>query len=190
MLKIVHYLIMILGGLLAIMAGLEAYHTSLIVPWAITLSGFLIAILAGIISWHNNKALHWVTIVLATSLLGQAMFVHNYLFWISLIVGIVSLVLLLFTLRLRSDTKNFILHAQDGSTLMEIRKLEFKEENLIIRGKMMGTMPTVAKMQPEEVWKAISIMPTKVLLRFPAYLFKAWKTGGESLNSTTKTSLY
>lgn len=190
MLKIVHSLIVILVGLLAIMAGLEAYHTSSIVPWAITISSFLIAILAGITSWRNNKELHWVTIVLTISLLGQAMFVHNYLFGITFIVGIVSLVLLFFTVRLRSDTKNFILHAQDGSTLMEIRKLEFKEENLVIRGKMMGTMPTVAKMQPEEVWKAISIMPAEVLLKFPAYLFKAWKTGGKSSNTPTKTQFY
>lgn len=186
----IHYLIMIIGVLLCLMAVFEGYHTSLIVPWVISLTGFLTALFAGITSRYSNKGLHWATIVLAISLCGQAILVNNNLFWITLIVGIVSLLLLLFTLRLKSDTKNFILHAQDGSTLMEIRKLEFKDENLIIRGKMMGTMPTVARMQPEEVWKAISLIPPKVLLGFPAYLFKAWKTGGNFSNNHTKTQLY
>ena len=81
--------------------------------------------------------------------------------------------------RLRHKAKNFVLNAQDGSVLMEIRRVEFKGSDLLIRGKMMGTMPTVASMRPEEVWKALTMVPFKVIIYLPVRLFRAWRSAGK-----------
>jgi len=46
---------------------------------------------------------------------------------------------------------------------------------LVVRGKMMGTMPTTAHMHPDEIWKALTMMSLNVILRFPRLIYLGWK---------------
>lgn len=187
--KLLLYLIIIFSLSLMLLSGYQGYRSSFAIYWIISGSSLLLSTCTFTLTAYNSKTVHWITILLALSLIVQPWFVE-YLRWLTFIVGLVAAVFLMFTIRLMPTVKNFILHAQDGATLMEIKKLEFKDGNLIVKGKMMGTMPTVAQMRPEEIWKALSMMPLGVLLGFPAYLYKAWKSKGEQPSKQTNTIEY
>jgi hypothetical protein len=169
-----------LWGSIALVTGYSGYQSSNALLEIISGISFLLIIVAVITITKNNNAAQVFPLLLACSLLVLAWFADSF-FWFIILFDLFATAALLFTFRLMPTVNNFILHAQDGSTLMEIKKLEFKDGDLIIKGKMMGTMPTVAQMRPEEVWKALSMMPFSVLLGLPAYLFKAWKTKGISV---------
>ncbi len=179
MLKLLQYMVVALGLSTVLAAGYEGYYTSSFAAWLVSGTGCLLMVLAVVTARFENKGIFLVAIIGSTSLLIQAWFVSTALSWLVLTTGILAIVAFLATMRLRPVAKSIILHAQDGATLMEVRKFEFKEGNLVIRGKMMGTMPTVAQMRPEEVWKTLTMIPTGVLLGFPAYLLRAWKTNGK-----------
>jgi len=187
--KLLIYIVIVLNTSLALLSGYQGFQSSVAIYWIISGTSLLLAICAFTITTYDSKAVHWIAILLALSLLVQPWFVE-YLRGFIFVVGMFAVMFLLFTLRLMPTVKNFILHAQDGATLMEVKKLEFKDGNLIVKGKMMGTMPTVAQMRPEEIWKAISMLPLVVLLSFPAFLFKAWKSKGDQPVKKTNTVEY
>jgi hypothetical protein len=181
--KLLHFTVVVVGILLTLFSGYQANETFIFSYWIISGTSLLMTTCAMVLSGKNIKFLHWVSILLAITLIVLSWFVVE-LCLLTFIIGLFSLIVLISSIRLLPTVENFILHAQDGSILMEIKKVEFKKDNLIVRGKMMGTMPTVAEMRPEEIWKAFSLIPLGVLLGFPAYLFKAWKTKGISKKQT------
>lgn len=181
--KLLHYTVAIIGILLILFSGYQGNETSKLVYWIISGTSLLLTICAMILASLNVKSLHWISILLAFIIIVLSWFVDEFC-WFTFIIGAFSLMVLVSTIRLMPIVKNFILHAQDGSILMEIKRVEFKGDNLIIRGKMMGTMPTVAEMRPEEIWKALSMIPLGVLLGFPGYLLKAWRSKGISSKQT------
>ena len=82
----------------------------------------------------------------------------------------VTLALSLRQLRQGDPPKSFSLLSTDGLTLMEVTKVEFREDDLALKGKMMGTMPTTAVMTPEEAAKAIRLIPAELLKGVPRFL--------------------
>jgi|JFJP01.1.fsa_nt_gi hypothetical protein len=181
---LLHYSVAAFSFLLTFVGGYYGIETAEITYWIISGMSLLLSICAVTLSSKDVRLLHWLSILLAFIIIVLSWFIHP-VSWITFIIGVFSALVLVFTIRILPSVKNFILHAQDGSILMEIRNIEIKENNLVIKGKMMGTMPTVAEMRPEEIWKAISMIPLRVLLGFPKYLLKAWKSKGIS-NTQTK----
>lgn len=64
-----------------------------------------------------------------------------------------------------------ILDAQDKE-LMAIRKLERDGNALVIRGKIFGAMPMVAKLTPEEARAALKLIDFKTFLFLLTMLFR------------------
>ena len=52
----------------------------------------------------------------------------------------------------------------DKSELMDVTSLERKGDNLIIKGKVFGTMPMSATLTPEEARKVFSLLSVKLVL--------------------------
>lgn len=64
-----------------------------------------------------------------------------------------------------------ILDAQDKE-LMAVRRIERDAENLVIRGKIFGAMPMVAKVTPEEARAALKLLDAKTILFIVSLLFR------------------
>jgi len=64
-----------------------------------------------------------------------------------------------------------ILDAQDKE-LMAVRKIERDGDNLVIRGKIFGAMPMVAKVTPQEARAALRLLDAKTILFLVSLLFR------------------
>lgn len=64
-----------------------------------------------------------------------------------------------------------ILDAQDKE-LMAVRRIERDGENLVIRGKIFGAMPMVAKVTPEEARAALKLLDARTILFIISLLFR------------------
>jgi len=65
------------------------------------------------------------------------------------------------------------LYAPDNSVLMEISALERKGNDLIVKGKVFGSMPMTAKLRPEEARKGLKLMGFKLALFLLTFLFRS-----------------
>jgi len=64
-----------------------------------------------------------------------------------------------------------ILDGQDKE-LMAVRRIERDGENLVIRGKIFGAMPMVAKVTPEEARAALKLLDARTILFIVSLLFR------------------
>jgi hypothetical protein len=65
------------------------------------------------------------------------------------------------------------LYAPDNSVLMEISALERKGNDIIVKGKVFGSMPMTAKLRPEEARKGLKLLGFKLALFLLTFLFRA-----------------
>ena len=142
---------------------------------AVFFSGLLL-IINVILLKVSSKSLYLFVILISILLFGLSFILEQDIKWQVPIGSALVFFMLLAALRLRLASKNFILHAQDGAVLMEVKKLEYKNSKLVVRGKMMGTMPTTAHMHPDELWKALTMISLKVFLSFPKLIYLGWKS--------------
>jgi hypothetical protein len=56
------------------------------------------------------------------------------------------------------------LHGTDGSEIMTVTALERDGAELVIRGKIFGSMPLTARLRPEEARKALGLVNFRTLL--------------------------
>jgi hypothetical protein len=64
---------------------------------------------------------------------------------------------------------------REGLEMMEVKSIEREGERLIIKGKVMGSMPTTLCVRPEDVWAAWRLMPWSVIFRLPLMLLKGFR---------------
>ena len=55
------------------------------------------------------------------------------------------------------------IYSADKSELMNIAKIERKGDNLVLKGKVFGTMPMSATLTPEEAKKALKLLSPKLI---------------------------
>jgi len=56
------------------------------------------------------------------------------------------------------------LHSTDGSELMTVNTLERNGNSLLIKGKVFGTMPLNARLNPEEARAALKLLTPRLIL--------------------------
>jgi hypothetical protein len=64
-----------------------------------------------------------------------------------------------------------IYDATDGE-LMQVRSIEREDNVLVIRGKIFGAMPMVAKVTPQEARAALKLLDFKTILFILSMLFR------------------
>jgi hypothetical protein len=64
-----------------------------------------------------------------------------------------------------------IYDANDGE-LMQVRSIEREDNTLVIRGKIFGAMPMVAKVTPAEARAAFKLLDFKTILFIISMLFR------------------
>jgi hypothetical protein len=64
--------------------------------------------------------------------------------------------------------------SRDGVEMMDVKSFQCEGENLILKGKMMGTMPVAIFLRPEDVWRSLSLFSWPVIVRLPLILVKGF----------------
>ena len=62
------------------------------------------------------------------------------------------------------------LYTPDGNELMEVQRLEREGNVLVVRGTIMGTMPTRAVIRPGQLRAALSLLRPRLILQIIALL--------------------
>jgi hypothetical protein len=65
------------------------------------------------------------------------------------------------------------LYAPDNSVLMEVSALERKGNELILKGKVFGSMPMTARLRPEEARKGLKLLRFRLALFLLTFLFRS-----------------
>lgn len=70
-------------------------------------------------------------------------------------------------------------YAADGSELMEVTKIEPNGKNLVLHGKIMGSLPMKAVVRPEQVRRGLGLLSLKTWLFLPSLLFSKGQKKGK-----------
>ena len=64
------------------------------------------------------------------------------------------------------------LYSTDNTPLMEIHQLERSGKDLLIKGKVFGTMPMTARLSPSEARKGLKLLSFKLVLFLLTFLLR------------------
>jgi hypothetical protein len=64
------------------------------------------------------------------------------------------------------------LYSTDNTPLMEISELERRGKDLLIKGKVFGTMPMTARLSPAEARNGLKLLNLKLVLFLLTFLFR------------------
>jgi len=64
------------------------------------------------------------------------------------------------------------IYSQDGSELMDVSSLERDGNQLVIKGKVFGSMPMSARLRPDEARKGLRMLNFKLVLFLLTLLFR------------------
>lgn len=64
------------------------------------------------------------------------------------------------------------LHTPEGRELMEVQRVQREGDQLVVRGLIMGTMPTRAVIRPEQIRAAFRLLSWGLVWGVIALLFK------------------
>ena len=64
------------------------------------------------------------------------------------------------------------LYSADNTPLMEIHRLERSGNDLLIKGKVFGTLPMTARLSPSEARKGLKLLSFKLVLFLLTFLLR------------------
>ncbi len=64
--------------------------------------------------------------------------------------------------------------SKEGIEMMEVKSIQQDGDNLVMKGKVMGSMSTVILIKPEDCWQAVKLLGWRTLLHMPRILFKGY----------------
>ena len=64
------------------------------------------------------------------------------------------------------------IYAADGSELMEVSELDTDGNRLVIKGKVFGSMPMSARLQPGEARRGLRLLNFKLIIFLLTFLFR------------------
>lgn len=66
------------------------------------------------------------------------------------------------------------LYLKDGSLILAVSSLERRGADLVLKGKITGTMPATIYIKPEEIWEARKLLSWSVVWYLPIVVVKGW----------------
>jgi hypothetical protein len=66
------------------------------------------------------------------------------------------------------------LTSKDGVEMMDIRSLEREGDVLVVKGKIMRSMPATIHLQPEDLWQALLLFRFPLLVQLPWLLLRGF----------------
>ena len=72
------------------------------------------------------------------------------------------------------------LYDKTGNTMVEVYKLERRDEDLVMQTNIMESMPVDVYVKPAEAWKLLGlVLKWGIVSYLPAFIWKAWRKRGE-----------
>jgi hypothetical protein len=66
------------------------------------------------------------------------------------------------------------------NVMMDISSLKRKGDDIVMKGTLMGTMPSTIYVKPEEVWNAIKMLSWSIISYMPMMIIKGWRLSKQS----------
>ncbi|MEN6408107.1 MAG: hypothetical protein ABFD44_00175 [Anaerolineaceae bacterium] len=101
-----------------------------------------------------------------------------------IVVGLVLALLNLVVLPFQLDVKKVEFFNRNGGELATFSQIRMKNDNILAKAVLLGSMPETIYMYPEEICKAIALMDPKVILSLPSILFQGWKRNRSKTHKT------
>jgi hypothetical protein len=67
------------------------------------------------------------------------------------------------------------IYSADKSELMQVSKIERQGDDLVLKGKVFGTMPMSARLTPEQAREGLKLLSPKLLLFLLTIMFRKSK---------------
>lgn len=64
------------------------------------------------------------------------------------------------------------IYSKDGVEMIDVKSIERRDDVLVVKGKMMGSMATTIHVTPQNLWEAFCLLPWKARLALPLMLVK------------------
>jgi hypothetical protein len=74
--------------------------------------------------------------------------------------------------------------SKDGVEMMDIRSLEREGDVLVVKGKIMRSMPVTIHLRPEDLWQAFSLFSWPLLMRVPMLMLKGFRRSRQAKRET------
>ena len=71
------------------------------------------------------------------------------------------------------------LMSKDGIEMMDIRSLDRDGDVLVVKGKVMGSMPTTIHLRPEDLWQAKKLLTWRIVVALPGLLLNGYRRAGK-----------
>jgi len=62
--------------------------------------------------------------------------------------------------------------SKEGIEMMDVKSFLLDGDNLVMKGKMMGSMNTAVYIKPEDMAEAVSLMPWSIIIKLPGIFIK------------------
>ena len=92
---------------------------------------------------------------------------------VDIVLGVVVIVLSVFASQVVEGKKGYV-YTKDGSVLLEMSRLGYKDGSIEAKGKAYGSMPQTMRIPPEQIWNLIGLVPLEVIVRLPVLLLRGW----------------
>ncbi|WP_211162017.1 hypothetical protein [Aromatoleum petrolei] len=70
--------------------------------------------------------------------------------------------------------------SKEGVEMVEVKSIQRKDDTLVMKGKVMGSMATTILIRPEDCWQALRLLGWRTLLRMPLILFRGYRQAARS----------
>ncbi len=64
------------------------------------------------------------------------------------------------------------MYSKDGIEMMDVKSISLDGDNLVVKGKMMGTMATTIILKPKDTWESLHLFSLGTIFAMPKILFK------------------
>ncbi len=92
---------------------------------------------------------------------------------VDIVLGVVALLLSALATQVAEGKKGYV-YTKDGSVLLELSRLGYKDGAIEAKGKAYGSVPQTMRIPPEQVWNLVGMVPVGVIVRLPVLLVLGW----------------
>ncbi|MEA4924062.1 MAG: SPW repeat protein [Syntrophomonadaceae bacterium] len=185
--KLFAWIAVLLGIWLMITPWLLDYR-EMLPQWHDTIVGLVIIILGLIFNYskvdHSLNWLHFVNIILGLWLCASGIFIFGPISTIirlnEIIVGILLTLFSVIATQIIEGKKTYV-YTKEGSVLVEMSKMNYKDGIIVMKGKAFGSMPQVMHVRPNEIWNMVGMVPFEIILHMPKLLYLGWKQSKEKV---------
>jgi hypothetical protein len=178
--KLIAWLTVVIGVLLVVFAWTLGYAGTSAV-WQDFIVG-LVLIGISLFAALYKGALRWQWPYLVNAVLGLSVLISGIFVFgreaatnriVDIVLGVVVILVSLLATQMVETKKGFVF-TKDGTVLLEMNRLGYKDGALEAKGKAYGSVPQTMRIPPEQIWNMVGLVPLEVIIRLPKLLLLGW----------------